>query len=131
MSRRRKPARGRLPVGWSTVTLVCTDPKRQGHAEERIATVSARLGVDETDIPHRVRVDYGSKPKPVEDVVRETHMTRRFRCSRCGMDFPAVDDRLAPLIVAIDCELGRRKFELAYLPDGLAAAKASATLRNQ
>jgi hypothetical protein len=105
MSRRRKPRRS-PSTRWHRVTLKCHGSHESPHAAQRVATVEVRLGVDETDLPFRVRVEYGGLGEPPSEtgafrnVPGDLHNTRRFLCKRCGADLPVRDDKLAPIIAS-------------------------------
>lgn len=105
---RRRDARGPLTPAWTRVTLKCRGPVSKPHSVQRVATVEVRPGVDESDVPWRVRVDYGGLPEPesATGAARLTglspHLTRRFICRhrRCEFDVPVTDEKLGPIVVA-------------------------------
>jgi hypothetical protein len=118
MSRRRPKLTPRTPFSFQDLDIICTG--RRTHSRNRLGRVRV-WGADTTRASEVGRVSREEGPRPyVWDPYQQgrpdqlAHLTRRYRCERCGLDVPFKDSTADDILIGL-ADVGESSLDISAL----------------
>jgi hypothetical protein len=118
MSRRRPKPRPRTLFSFRDLDIICTG--RRTHSRNRLGRVRV-WGADTNTASEVGRVSREEGPEPfLWDPYQQgrqdqlTHMTRPYRCERCGLDVPLKDSTADDILIGL-ADVGESSLDISAL----------------